>query len=325
MRYLTHVADLADAQLGMVSRWQLRSIGVTDDQIRWRIRPLGPWQVVLPGIYATFTGGLTREQWWYAALLLAGDGAVLTGEPALALWGLDSRRDARIPVLLPADIRRSSRKHIMVLRTERMPETERIQGFPVVPPVRATVDACRMFRKLNDVRGLITDALRSPLVDVGDLRYEVNDGQRRGSARLRLVLGEYSAGVRSVAEAQARARLLRLPIPPPLFNVDLLTPDGEFLARPDAYWPAASLAFEVDSRRHHGDMKDWEDTQRRHAKVTARGVTMLHASPFRIGTQWPPLAEEVLASYRIGCTRPPADVRVVIPNAGDTRRSAIRD
>ena len=104
-----------------------------------------------------------------------------------------------------------------------------------------------------------------------------------------------------------RDKLLRLPIPAPLFNVDLVTEEGEFLACPDAYWPDAGLVFEVDSREHHGDMEDWEHTQRRHAKLTAHGLAVLHASPIRIRTAWPPLGDEVVTALQDIGLKPAAE------------------
>lgn len=303
---------LVASQRGVVSRRQLLLLGLTRSQLRWRIRHDGPWQVVLPGVYATFTGQLSRLQWWQVALLYAGEGAALTGEPALLLWGVDdAQRNPRIPVLVEHERHRGSRERVSVFRTERMSVTTTISGLHVVEPVRATADACRLLADVRDVRAVVTQALRSPKVRLNALSHEVDEGQRRGSALLRRVLSEYSAGVRSVAEAEARERLLRLPLPAPLFNVDLFAADGTFLARPDAYWPEASLAFEVDSRQHHGDMADWERTQRRHARLSAYGVMVMHASPQRITTAWPPLGREVVAAYHVGRSRPSARVRVV--------------
>ncbi|MQA80879.1 MAG: hypothetical protein GEV10_20750 [Streptosporangiales bacterium] len=307
------IDELVAAQHGMVSRAQMRTVGATEGQLRWRIRPGGPWQVLLPGVYATFTGTVTPLQWWQGALLYAGAGAVLTGEPALYLQGIGEPRNPRIPVLVGHERHRASRKQVSIFRTERMPVTERVAGLVVADPVRATVDACRIALDVFRVRALITEALRSPHVGVSDLAREVDEGQSRGSARLRAVLGEYGAGVRSVAEAVARERVLALPLPVPLFNVDLLTPDGRFLARPDVYWAEAGLVLEIDSRRHHGDMEGWEHTQRRHTKLSAQGLTVLHASPHRIQQSWVPLGREIVSAHAIGCTRPPP--RVIIAAA----------
>lgn len=311
--YVNRTLDLdllVQAQHRVVSRRQLLMIGVTDKEIRWRLRPDGPWQVMLPGVYATFTGDVAKRHWWHGGLLYAREGAALTGEPALELWGVTSQRNPRVPVLVPHDRHRASRKQVSIVRTDRPPDTKVIDGLLTAEPVRAVVDACRIAIDLDRVRDLITVGLRSPLIDVTAVEDEVAAGPRRGSARLRMVLAEYGDGVRSVAEAKARERILQLRLPKPGFNVDLYTRGGAFVARPDAYWPEAGLAVEVDSRRHHSDTKDWERTQRRHARMTACGLVVIHASPHRILTDWARLAAEIVAAYKIAVARPPAEVIV---------------
>lgn len=73
------------AQRGIITRAQALRAGMTDDAVRWRVRLGGPWRIILPGVYATFTGTLTELQRWQAALLYGGHGAALTGLPALRL------------------------------------------------------------------------------------------------------------------------------------------------------------------------------------------------------------------------------------------------
>ena len=48
---------------------------MSPDQFRHRIRPGGPWQRLLPGVYLTVTGTPTRRQLEVAALRCAGTAA----------------------------------------------------------------------------------------------------------------------------------------------------------------------------------------------------------------------------------------------------------
>lgn len=41
------------------------------------------------------------------------------------------------------------------------------------------------------------------------------------------------------------------PLATPLWNARLHTPDGTFLAGPDAYWPDEGVALEIDSAEYH--------------------------------------------------------------------------
>lgn len=291
-------------------RLQALAAGLTAEAVDWRLRHGGPWRRLFPGVYATFTGPLTDLHRWHAARAYGGVGAVLTGVPALVLADLASTATGPVPILLPHDRRRRSLPGVVAVRTHRMPRARERHGLDVAEPVHALADACRLTRDLVTVRALVTGCLRSAQVTVGALFAELDEGPRKGSALLRAALEEYGDGVRSVAESEARQRLLALSIPPPRFNVDLVDGNGDLLARPDAYWEEAALAFEVDSRRHHGDMAGWEHTQRRHALLAANGVTTMHASPHRIHTDWSRLGPEVEAAYHLGRTHPAPRVRV---------------
>ena len=60
------------------------------------------------------------------------------------------------------------------------------------------------------------------------------------------MLTEVADGVRSTAEADLRTLIIQARLPTPLYNPDLYV-GGKFLARPDAWWPDAGVAVEVDS------------------------------------------------------------------------------
>lgn len=45
------LGELLDQQLSVVSRGQLLSLGMNDNAMQYRVRPGGPWQVLLPGVY----------------------------------------------------------------------------------------------------------------------------------------------------------------------------------------------------------------------------------------------------------------------------------
>jgi hypothetical protein len=93
-------ADLARSQGGVVT-WQ-QVVALTGDRSNARryVRG-GRWQIVLPGIYTTFTGPVSRQTWWWAVLLHAGRGAAFGGEAALWLAGLRDRPPAVIEICVP--------------------------------------------------------------------------------------------------------------------------------------------------------------------------------------------------------------------------------
>jgi hypothetical protein len=276
------LAWLLGYQRGVISRPQALARGVTMDALRHRIRSGGPWQRLLPGIYLTATGSPTGEQLQIAAMLFAGSDSLLTGLAALRTYGIRVPAARRVDVLVPASRQRASCGYVVIHRTRRFPQTYGCDGAIRLAPVeRAVADAARGLSELSDVRAVVAGAVQQRKCTIGKLAAEVAEGPTRGSAQLRRVLAEVIVGIRSPAEGDFRDLVLRSGLPVPLFNADLYI-GGRFLARPDAWWPAAGVAAEVDSREWHLSPADWQQTMLRHDRMAAVGIKALHFSPNQI-------------------------------------------
>jgi very-short-patch-repair endonuclease len=66
-----------------------------------------------------------------------------------------------------------------------------------------------------------------------------------------------------------------------MFNARLFAA-GDLIAVADAWWPEAGVAAEADSREWHLSPEDWEQTLRRHARLSAHGILVLHFTPKQI-------------------------------------------
>ena len=108
---------------------------------------------------------------------------------------------------------------------------------------------------------------------------EVRAAARQRTALTREALSEIAAGIRSVAEAKIREILQQAGIPAPEWNVEIFGPDGEFLGRPDAYWPHFGAALEIDSMAFHLTPAAYKRTQRRQRQLTIRGILVLPVAP----------------------------------------------
>jgi hypothetical protein len=84
-----------------------------------------------------------------------------------------------------------------------------------------------------------------------------------------------------------------------------------FLAKPDAWWPEAGLASEVDSREWHLSPLEWERTMIRHDRMVAQGILVLHFPPRRIRSDAVGVSRELWAAYRAGIDRPALPIRAV--------------
>lgn len=92
---------LLSVQEGIIGRAQAMRVGFSDRQIAHRVRS-GRWQRVYPGVYATFSGSLSRNAQLWAAVLWAGEGAMLSHETAAEVQGIiDSPFGNRIHITVP--------------------------------------------------------------------------------------------------------------------------------------------------------------------------------------------------------------------------------
>jgi hypothetical protein len=300
---------LVACQQGVVGRDQVISAGLTRGALRHRIRPGGPWQRVLPGVYLTSTGQPSREQLRIAAALYAGPDGLITGPAALANYQIRGSRTRIVDVLLPASSKRANVDFVAVHRTWRMPESVICDG-PVrfAPPERAVADAARGMVNLNDVRAIVASAVQQGRCTVEQLVAELRAGPVRGSATLRSVLAEVMAGIRSVPEADLRELIRCARLPEPLYNARLYI-GGVFLAQPDAWWPEYGVAVEVDSREWHLSPADWEQTMVRHARMCAAGIVVLHFSPRQQRDQPGEVTAAIAGALRAGRPLPAITTR----------------
>jgi very-short-patch-repair endonuclease len=189
---------------------------------------------------------------------------------------------------------------VVVHRTRRMPESWGCQGLIRLAPVeRAVADAARGLSKLSEVRAVVAGAVQQRKCTIRSLGEELAEGPTRGSAQLRNVLAEVIEGIRSPAEADFRTLIRRSGLPAPLFNADLFI-GGQFLARPDAWWPEAGLVAEVDSREWHLSPEDWQQTMLRHDRLVAAGIKPLHFTPKQIRDEQREVLRLIAAALRAG-------------------------
>ena len=207
---------LLDRQLAVASRGQLLALGMNDRAMQYRLRPDGPWQALLPGIYLAVTGTPTVEQKEMAALLYAGPESLITGRAALVHYGIGIPiAPDVIDVLLPVQRQRVDVNFVRLHRTARLPAAApalaasgpaasgpAASGPAASGPAagtglvrlasapRAVADTAWQLTSVDDVRAVVEDALRSGRCTLDELTAELNEGPIRGSAAFRSVLGD---------------------------------------------------------------------------------------------------------------------------------------
>ena len=157
---------------------------------------------------------------------------------------------------------------------------------------------------------MVADAVQLGRCTLNELADELRNGPIKGSAMFRSVLAEVADGIRSTAEGDLRDLIRTARLPMPLFNPSLYLGDT-FLAKPDAWWPDAGVAAEVDSREWHLSPEHWDRTRHRHTLMGAVGIIPLHFSPHDIRTDPATVIKRIKDALESGLNRPPLPIRTV--------------
>jgi very-short-patch-repair endonuclease len=298
------LADVLRSQHHVIGRDQALACGLSHAALRYRLRAGGPWRKLLPGVYLTVSGVVSADQREMAALLHAGPQSALTGMAAARHYGFQAPDASPVDVVVPMKVRRQSTSFVRVQRSERMPADVCVTGeIRFVMPARALADAARRMRGAREVRALIAQAVQQQRCSIEMLRIELEQGPVQGSAFLRAALEEVRDGIRSVPEGDLLRLLRRGRLPMPVFNARICD-NGVLIAVADAWWPDAGVVAEVDSREYHYSAEDWQRTMKRHDRLVARGVLVLHFTPARIRTEPQAVLAEIRSALIAGRGRP---------------------
>jgi hypothetical protein len=293
---------------------ELLALGVAPRTITHRCRPRGPWTRLLPGVVLLAAVPPTRDQQVRAALTYGGHQAMVTGRDAVRRAGAQLPLGPDVHLLIPIGRQRKSCDFALLERTARLPAPLERDGVGWAPVTRAVLDSARRMQRADEVRAALAGVVQRSLTTAARLLAELDAGSSRGSALPRAVLrDEIMAGVHSVAEAAALRLARRSGLPAPMWNVDVCTCDGRFLARPDAWFDDVALAWEIDSHEFHLSPADHARTLDRDASLTAEGVAVLHTLPNQLVREPTKVLETLARAYRQAACRPRPPVRTRLP------------
>jgi very-short-patch-repair endonuclease len=283
------LAELARRQHGVVARRQLVELGLGRHYIGRQIER-GRLHVLHRGVYAVGHRALTRDGSRMAAVLAAGDGAVLRRRSAAALWGIREGDPARIEVAAATERRRPG---IVVHRTV-LPddETTTHRGIPVTTPARTLLDLAAIL----DDHGLARACERAESLRLGSptsLRDLVDRHPGRpGTPKIRKLLGAgriVDIATRSDLERRFLSLLDANGLPRPRVNERL----GAF--EPDFAWPAQRLIVETDGFATHGTRDAFERDRARDRALLAAGWRVARITPRQLAAEPERLAAELRA------------------------------
>ncbi len=274
------LADLCKMQHGVVSRAQLRSLGISDATIS-RMAGRG-WRRVHPGVLASVTTRETYMQKLWAARLAVGDECVVSHEAAARLHRLTGF--SRAGVFLTAPHRthhrvRGSFVHQIDDMFNHAGHRTLIQGLQVSSVARTFVDLSTVAHPAR-LKVSLDDALSHKRTSVGAVGRVLADIARPGKRGLEPIARALSAHqpAKAIAGSILERRLIDLLLqagePLPLGQVGLPS-RGVIDGIVDFMYPEALLIIEVDGRCWHARISALARDHLRDAEAAALGYLTL--------------------------------------------------
>lgn len=211
-----------------------------------------------------------------AAQRRLGNSAVFSGRTAAWLHGLDVAPCDPVELTLPTDCRIAHVVGISVRRAElRASEVTTCHGLRATSAVRTLADVARRSSIIDAVAALDA-ALHRRLLKLEHLNAWLQCHPRYpGTVRLRRTLELAEPATESVMETRLRLLLIFAKLPKPQAQVRLYDDAGQFVARPDFYYPLQRLAIEYDGATHRESLT--ADNRRQNRLINA-GYRLLRFS-----------------------------------------------
>jgi hypothetical protein len=281
-----HLAAIAKAQHGVISREQLRTAGFEDGAIAHAVAT-GRLHRVFRGVYGLGHLRIGKRGRSMAASLACGSGAVISHRSAAALLGLLNDGPVVIDVIAPgARGRQVDGIRLHRVRLPRPDEVGTVDGIPCTSPARTLVDLAGAVGD-RTLRSCFERAAQKRFLDITAIEASM-DPRRRGVNSLRGLVDEWRRAapvaekgrLKSPLEAKVMPLLLRRDFPPPLLNAPVEIPTGRIEV--DFLWPEHRFVVEADSRDFHAtdlafERDRWRDRELMRAGYSTLRVTHRHA------------------------------------------------
>jgi len=267
------IAALAATQHGVVARRQLLQLGVSNEVVDHRIRARRLHRLHR-GVFAVGHPVLTMEGRWVAAVLAAGDGAVLSHASAAAAWELRRLGAGAIHVTVPGHGGRCRRNGIRLHRSATLSPADVTtrRGIPITTPARTIADLAATLTG-RPLEQALDRAEQRGLIDFADLTQRLEAHPTRpGSRSLRAMLSRYTAAT-FVTRSEMEERFLALCDDHGIRRPDVNTCiEGREV---DFVWRDARLVVEVDGYAYHRSPSAFEADRERDVVLAVAGWQVL--------------------------------------------------
>lgn len=257
------IAVLASRQFGVVDHRQLRKVGISRSSIKRRVAK-GLLIAEYRGVYRVGHTAPSTEAKYMAAILAAGDGAVLAGRAAAHLMRL-LKGAPPPPEVITRTERRIKGVEAKRIRDLRHNEVWTYQGIPCTTVARTLVDLASTL-SADELARAVHEA--TVLYRTRPQQIEAVLARRprsKGAGELRRIL----RGDTKVSLSKLESRFLEI-----LAENGLELPEtnkrvgNRYI---DCRWPRRKLTIELDSYRYHATRHAWEEDRRREREARRRG------------------------------------------------------
>jgi hypothetical protein len=237
----------------LITTAQLLAAGLSRSAISKRLD--GRLHLLYRGVYAVGHTRLSNEARWMAAVLAAGEGAVLSHLTAAVHWQIWRRRWDRIHVTVPGQRRARPGFTIHRCRTLDPRDATTHHGIPITTPARTLVDLASTMT-VHQLANVIHEAAFRKRFDPEATTQAMARAPGRTNHTLLAALQAHasgSAGTKSALEDRF-LEAWKGPLP----NVNTKVHGIEV----DLYWPDERLAVEIDGSGHDRPRTRDEDERR---------------------------------------------------------------
>jgi hypothetical protein len=267
--------ELLDRQAGVVSRAQaIAAGGLGNDAIARRLAA-GRWRTVHRGVYATFTGELSRDAVLWAAVLRAGPGAALSHQTAAELSGLADARSDVIHLTVPPGRHPEPIRGAVVHRSARIAAAIHPAHLPPRTRIEETaIDLTQTAASTDAAFGWLSRAVGRRLTTTALLRDALAARPKaRRRAELLVALADISDGAHSLLERRYVRDVERAHGLPAAGRQVRVTLAGRTHYLDNCY-EVIGLAIELDGQIAHAIEQRWADMRRDNLHAAAGILTL---------------------------------------------------
>ncbi|MGB2569775.1 endonuclease domain-containing protein [Micromonospora citrea] len=273
----------------------------------------GRWERLCRGVLRVGTGEYTVEQQRWAAVLAAGEDAVLAGLAAARAgglrgrWGYDAvdvlvpyERQApdllrRLPLGMPA---------VRVRRTRRLADVDRQRGRPDrTTMARSLIDAAQWMPGDDRAQSVLAAGCQQRRVTPAELDAALRRLARpRRAVLIRQTIADLAGGAEALSEIDLVRLCRRYGLPRPELQERRRDADGR-VRHLDAYWRRWGLHVEVDGA-HHMEVRHWAADLRRQNRIWIDGDRILRFTAFDVRRRPDEVAGQLRAALTAAGWRP---------------------